>query len=128
MATLPDAASIDWGNVGAWAAGITTVVVSMGTAAWLAIRKAVQIAATLPAPKTVKEETKIITADTVAMERLAGQIETNNERSLTTHLMMKELTVAIEQNTHQVDKACEAIAEARTEIRELTREIVRSNK
>lgn len=129
MATLPDAASIDWNGIALWAGGVTTVVVSMGVAAWAAIRKAVQIAQTQPAPSiTTKEETKIITTDTVAMERLAGQIETSNERALTTQLMMRELTEAVEENTHQVDRACEALAEARTEIRELTREIVRSNR
>lgn len=79
MATLPDAASIDWNGIAVWAGGVTTVIVSMGVAAWAAIRKAVQIAQTQPAPSTTtKEETKIITADTVAMDQLAKTLEASN--------------------------------------------------
>lgn len=74
MTTPPDPSSIDWGAVSLWATGIGAGIGSMVGATWLAIRKAVKVARDNP-PTTTREETKIVTTDTVAMHELAGAIE-----------------------------------------------------
>lgn len=49
-------------------------------------------------PATIqRRETTIITADTVAMDRLAGELQTSNERALTGWQLMKEQTEAFEE-------------------------------
>jgi len=79
----------DWNTVALWAAGIGTVIGSMIGAAWLAITKAMKVAATLPPPV---QETKIVTADTVAMAQLATSIEALNMTvTETNNLLRREI-------------------------------------
>jgi len=132
MATIPDAASIDWANVAAWAAGITTVAVSVGVAAWAAIRKAVQIAAS--APPQIRTDTKIITTDSVAMHELAATLEASNAILTENNVLRREEhndreanRRTLQANTDAMERAVTALNEARADIRELTREIVRSS-
>ncbi|MEO9231545.1 MAG: hypothetical protein ABI216_21705 [Devosia sp.] len=75
MTQLPDPNGIDWGSVALWAAGIGTGLGSMVAAAYLAVRKAVQVAREYPSVITTRRETKVVTTDTVAIHQLAGGIE-----------------------------------------------------
>jgi len=81
------------------------------------------------------EKTTIITGDTVAMDRLAGTIEASNTILTENNVLRREehadrdaMRQAIMENTEAVEKAVAVIQDVRPEIRELTREIVRSAK
>ena len=98
-----------------------------------AIQNASRVAANLPAPSV--EKTKIITTDSVAMEALAGSIEAanvilteNNVLRRQEHDDRKLMRERLEANTEAIERATAAVNEARQDIRELTREIVRSGK
>lgn len=97
------------------------------------VMKTVQAMGGLTPVKT--EKTTIITGDTVAMDRLAGTIEASNVILTENNVLRREehadreaMREAIEANTSAVEKATAAIQDVRPEIRELTREIVRSGK
>jgi hypothetical protein len=135
MATIPDPTSIDFNMIALWAGGITTVVVSVGAAAWFAIRNAMKIAANLPAQTTTKTETNVITTDSVAMHELAATIEANNAILTENNVLRREERAdrtanraSLEANTAAMERLAAGIAELRQEVRELTREIVRSGK
>lgn len=79
------------------------------------------------------EKTTIITGDTVAMESLAKTIEASNVILTENNVLRREehsdreaMREAIEANTAAVEKATAALQDVRPEIRELTREVVRS--
>ncbi len=134
MATMeiPDPTSIDWANIAGWIGGGVTVLTSIGYAIWRAIKNAGRIADRLP-PATI--DTKIMTADTVAMDRLAGTIEASSLILTENNILRREEhsdraanRTSLEANTAAMDRVLIAINEARQDIRDLTREIVRSNK
>lgn len=132
MATIPDPTSIDFNAIALWAGGITTVVVTVGFAAWAAIRKAAQIAAA--APPQIRTDTKIITTDSVAMHELAATLEASNAILTENNVLRREEhndrdanRRTLQANTDAMERAVTALNEARADIRELTREIVRSS-
>lgn len=117
----------DWTIVASWAGGIASVLAAMFVAAWQAFSKARQIAETAPAPV---HKTDIYTTDTLAMDRLAGTIEASNVVNTETNVLRREeladrklLREALEANTNMNEKLMVNITEARTDIRELGREI-----
>ena len=131
MTTLPDPSSIDFAAIAGWASGVTLVVTSVGLVMWQAIRNAGKIAASLPATST-KTETKIITTDSVAMQELAATLEASNVILTENNILRREEHADREANRHTVkantdtlERAIVAINEARTDVRELTREIAR---
>ncbi|WP_108459218.1 hypothetical protein [Devosia naphthalenivorans] len=84
-------------------------------------------------PKT--EKTTIITGDTVAMDRLASTIEAssmilteNNVLRREEHADREAMRRAIEANTDATERIIAVVQDLRPEVRELTREIVRSGK
>ena len=84
-------------------------------------------------PKT--EKTTIITGDTVAMDRLASTIEAssmilteNNVLRREEHADREAMRRAIEANTDATERIIAVVQDLRPEVRELTREIVRSAK
>jgi hypothetical protein len=86
-------------------------------------------------PTVKTEKTTIITGDTVAMDRLAGTIEAsntilteNNVLRREEHADRHEMRKALEENTEALEKVTAVLQDVRPEIRELTREIVRSGK
>jgi len=135
MATIPDPSAIDFNMIALWAGGVTTVVVSVGAAAWFAIRNAMKIAANLPAHTTKTTETNVITTDSVAMHELAATIEASNTILTENNILRREEHAdreanrrTVQLNTDALERAIAAVNDARTDIRELTREIVRSAK
>lgn len=132
MATIPDPTSIDFNAIALWAGGITTVIVTVIFAAWAAIRKAAQIAAA--APPQIRTDTKIITTDSVAMHELAATLEASNAILTENNVLRREEHSdreanrrTLQANTDAMERAVTALNEARADIRELTREIVRSS-
>lgn len=100
-------------------------------AIWLAIRKAVQVAQSIPAP-VAKTETNVITTDSVAMHELAATLEASNTILTENNVLRREEhndreanRRTLQANTDAMERAITAINDARTDIRELTREIVR---
>ena len=80
-------------------------------------------------------ETTIITGDTVAMDRLASTIEAssmilteNNVLRREEHADREAMRRAIEANTDATERIIAVVQDLRPEVRELTREIVRSAK
>lgn len=135
MATIPDPSAIDFNAIALWAGGVTTVAVSVGAAAWLAIRNAMKIAANLPTRTTKTTETNVITTDSVAMHELAATIEANNAILTENNILRREEHAdreanrrTVQVNTDALERAIAAVNDARTDIRELSREIVRSTK
>lgn len=129
MMAIPDPASIDFTGIAGWASGIALVVASVGVVIWRAIQSAGKIAATLP---PVQVDTKIMTADTVAMDRLAGTVEASNVILTENNVLRKEEHAdraanreKVEANTAAIEREIAVINELRADIRELTREIVR---
>ncbi|WP_127752691.1 hypothetical protein [Devosia sp. 1566] len=95
--------------------------------------RTVQAMKTSPSVKT--EKTTIITGDTVAMDRLAGTIEASNTILTENNVLRREehadrsmMRKALEENTEALERATAVLQDIRPEIRELTREIVRSGK
>lgn len=132
MPMLPD--SIDFGSIALWAGGITTVLASIGIAIWQALQRAKVVAASLPAPVT-RQQTTIVTADTVATERLTAALEARNVEAIEAQKMFAELAAVlqlavsgIEANTRSLAKATDEVGEARNEIIRLTHEIIRSSR
>lgn len=132
MATIPDPTSIDFNAIALWAGGVTTVVATVGIAAWAAIRKAAQIAAA--APPAIRTDTKIITTDSVAMHELAATLEASNAILTENNVLRREEHSdreanrrTLQANTDAMERAVTALNETRADIRELTREIVRSS-
>lgn len=72
---IPDANSVDWGQVTAWGTGVVGVVGAVSATFWVAIRRVLGAAAAVP-PPVEKTETRVITTDSVAYDRLAGVIDT----------------------------------------------------
>jgi hypothetical protein len=86
-------------------------------------------------PTVKTEKTTIITGDTVAMDRLAGTIEASNTILTENNVLRREEHVdrgsmrkALEENTEAIERIMAVIQDVRPEIRELTREIVRSGR
>jgi hypothetical protein len=86
-------------------------------------------------PSVTTEKTTIITGDTVAMDRLAGTIEASNTILTENNVLRREehadrgiMRKALEDNTEALERATAVLQDIRPEIRELTREIVRSGK
>lgn len=105
---------------------------TVGFAAWAAIRKAAQIAAA--APPQIRTDTKIITTDSVAMHELAATLEASNAILTENNVLRREEHSdreanrrTLQANTDAMERAVTALNEARADIRELTREIVRSS-
>ena len=126
MATIPDPTSIDFNAIALWAGGITTVVVTVGFAAWAAIRKAAQIAAA--APPQIRTDTKIITTDSVAMHELAATLEASNAILTENNVLRREEhndrdanRRTLQANTDAMERSVTALNEASADIRELTR-------
>lgn len=90
MTTPPDPSAIDWGTVALWAGGIGTGIGSMLAATYLAIRKAVSVSKAAPSTITTREETKIVTTDTVAMNELAASVEAVNVALLENRAVYKD--------------------------------------
>lgn len=95
--------------------------------------RTVQAMKSSPSVKT--EKTTIITSDTVAMDRLGQTIEASNVILTENNILRREehadrgmMRKAIEDNTEAVEKLMGVLQDIRPEIRELTREIVRSGK
>lgn len=131
MTALPDPTGIDFAGIAAWGAGVTTVVVTMVGAAWLAVRNAFKVAEKMPAP-VMTEKTRIITTDSAAMDRLTAALEAANVILTENNILRREehgdrennrRTLA--ENTEMLERALNATNEARADIRELNREIVR---
>ena len=109
---------------------------AIAVGAWLGIQwvmRTVQAMKMSPSVKT--EKTTIITSDTVAMDRLAGTIEAsniilteNNVLRREEHGSRTEMRKALEENTEAIERIMAVIQDVRPEIRELTREIVRSGR
>lgn len=114
--------------------GGATSVIAVG--AFFGIQWVVKTVQTMKSTPSVKtEKTTIITGDTVAMDRLAGTIEASNLILTENNVLRREehadreaMRRAIEENTEATERATASIQEVRPEIRELTREIVRSGK
>lgn len=75
MIPIPDPNGIDWARLSLWAGLIGTVLGSMVAAAYLAVRKAAQVARDSPTTVFTRRKTKVVTTDTVAIHQLAGGIE-----------------------------------------------------
>ncbi|WP_172125299.1 hypothetical protein [Devosia sp. 919] len=97
------------------------------------VMRTVQAMKMSPSVKT--EKTTIITSDTVAMDRLAGTIEASNLILTENNILRREEHAdrssqrkALEENTEAVERIMAVIQDVRPEIRELTREIVRSGR
>lgn len=61
-----------WQGIGQWAAGITTVAVAIYVAVQRGVKQAKEVVTAPPI-----EHTRIITADSVAMQQLAASMEAN---------------------------------------------------
>jgi hypothetical protein len=109
---------------------------AIAVGAWFGIQwvmRTVQAMKMSPSVKT--EKTTIITSDTVAMDRLAGTIEANSTILTENNVLRREEHAdrsaqrkAIEENTEAIERIMTVIQDVRPEIRELTREIVRSGR
>ena len=84
-------------------------------------------------PKT--EKTTIITGDTVTMDRLASTIEASSMILTENNVLRREehadpdaMRLAIEANTDATERIIAVVQDLRPEVRELTREIVRSGR
>lgn len=82
-----------------------------------------------------QKKTTIITGDSVAMEDLAKTIEASNVILTENNILRREehkdraaMREAIGANTDALHKATSVLQDVRPELRELTREIVRSGK
>ncbi|GHA27751.1 hypothetical protein GCM10007989_24550 [Devosia pacifica] len=91
--------------------------------------KTVQAMKVAPAEK----KTTIITGDSVAMHDLAATIEASNTILTENNVLRREehddrkaLRQSLDRNTEAVERAAAMLVDARTEIRELSREIARS--
>lgn len=71
---------IDWATISGWSAAIGTGIGAMVAATYLAIRKAIKVAASAPQMQTTitREDTKIVTTDSVAMHSLTVSLEATN--------------------------------------------------
>ena len=132
MTTLPDPTAIDWTSIAGWAGGVVTVLASIGFAIWQAIKRAAKIAETLPSSQI---STKIVTADTVAMDRLAATVEASNMVMQANNVLRQEEhadrtanRASLEANTEAMNRLATSLNELRTDVRNLTFEIVRSAK
>lgn len=124
---VPD--GIDWTSIAAWGAGAGTVISSIGGAIYYGLKQASKIAAATP-PATTRQETNIITTDSVAMQRLTAALEARNVEAIEAQKMINELTAvlrlqatAVEENTRLVAKSVDETGELRVDLRELGREI-----
>lgn len=64
--------AIDWQTIALWAGGVATVLASVVTAIVLAVDRVRKIAASIPfGGQVTRQDTRIITTDTVAMQQLA---------------------------------------------------------
>ncbi len=131
MTTLPDPSSIDFTAIAGWASGIALVVTSVGVVIWRAIANAGKIADRLPAPVTTTN-TKIITTDSVAMHELAATLEASNTILSENNILRREEHAdreanrrVLQANTDTMERAIAVINEARSDLRELDRQIVR---
>jgi hypothetical protein len=132
MATMaiPDPTSVDFSAIAQWGAGIGLVLGSVIGAAWFAVRNAMKIAARLPAPVT-RTETNVITTDSVAMHELAATIEASNTILTENNILRREEHSdreanrrTVQANTDALERSIATINEARSDMRELRREIV----
>ena len=131
MTSIPDPSTIDFPGIAQWAGGIGLIAGTVIGAAWLAVRNAMKIASRLPSPVT-KTETNVITTDSVAMHELAATLEASNVILSENNVLRKEEHAdreanrrTVQANTDALERAITALNDARTDIRELTREIVR---
>ena len=92
---------------------------------------AMKIARTLPAPVT-RTDTNIITTDSVAMQQLAATLEASNVILTENNILRREEHAdreanrqTVKLNTDTLERAIGTIIEARADMRELQREIVR---
>jgi hypothetical protein len=132
MTTLPDPSLIDWPTVTGWVTGIGGVLAAVGVVIWQAIKRAGLIAETLP-PAQV--DTRIMTADTVAMDRLAGSVEANNAILSENNILRREEhadrsanRTSLEANTRAMEMLVVELRELRQDVKDQTKEIVRANK
>lgn len=132
MATLPDPAAFDWAGAAGWvtgAAGLAGLAIGV---IWKAIQNAGKIADKLPAPQI---DTKILTADTMAMDRLAGSVEANNTILSENNILRREEhadrtanRASLEANTKAMDALVFETRELRGEVRGLAFQLAKSSK
>lgn len=120
---------LDWTGISGWVGGIGTVLVAL----WLAVQRALAAARTISAntPPQV-QNTSIVTADSVAMQRLTASIEAHNVSITENNMLRREEATdrrrLIELHADLIEvtgRTRDTINEARLDVRELTKEMVR---
>lgn len=120
-----------WTSIAQWASGITLVASGVFVTIWKVLKDAKAIGSENPKV----QRTSIITGDTVAMDSLARTIEASNVILTENNILRREehadrieMRIAIVDNTEAIERATATVAEARIDIRDLSRDILRSGK
>jgi hypothetical protein len=131
MTPPPDPSSIDFTGIAAWAGGVTAVLASIGAAIWAAVSKVSKIGTAAESPPAV-HKTDVYTTDSIAMERLTGALDAANVLATEANALRREATeerrtlrAALDENTEATERSLAEIGELRTDVRDLSREIVR---
>ena len=80
----------DWVTITAWATGIASVIGAVIGTMWVAITRAMRVAASLPAPVTVTK-TDVITTDGQAIARLEQKLDQHQQAMEANTMMLAEL-------------------------------------
>lgn len=101
----------DFEAIAGWIGGLGLVFATLIGSIWLAIKRVSRLAEAMPEERP----TRIVTADTVAMDRLAGTFEGVNLTIAETNGLLRKLLEQGGEILLRAEEAREAAAEAREE-------------